>query len=196
MLDAFKGELGESRPEIINRLIQEYSNRAKQGLPIATFQNLLIDPVPAVIAGLPYSGKSYSLDIFLKEAARRQIPFLLLNSGNSEEHDWIQNALTFYEAASFRWLENPSQYRIEFERDLDLRRSAVREISRSLLRLEGDKRLQPWILSFEEAHDYSRIEPFLTLLRRMRKSTRKLIVIATEPDLFKMCRPFRPLSRT
>jgi hypothetical protein len=56
-LDSLK-TLGKKRPQIIAGLLREYKE-AKGELPIATFDNLMVDPVPAVIAGRPYEGKSY-----------------------------------------------------------------------------------------------------------------------------------------
>lgn len=192
-LDELNPELGDSRPQIIKRLVEEYSSKSKD-FPFASFENLMADPSPSQIVGIPYSGKSFTLDKFLKEAQERKNPFLLFNSANAE-HCWIPKTLSFYDAASLRWLERPSQYRVQFEQDLDLRRSAVRELSKTLLRLESDVRLKKFIIVIEEGHDYAHIESFLTVLRRLRKSTRKLIVLSTEANLFGMCKAYRPLPR-
>ncbi len=199
-IDALKTDFGANqRPGVIQGLITEHEERSKLearlglNLAVGTFDQILEDPTPASIVGLPYEGKSYTLDVFLRKAGEAKIPFLLFESNN--EHSWIQNKLTFYEALRLNWIDHSESYIIYLEKDLDLRRMSVREMSKALLRLEGDVRLAPWIIAFEEAHDYSRIESFLTLLRRMRKSVRKLIVVSTEAELFKMCKPFRPIPK-
>jgi len=199
-VDSLKSEFGPRRTDIIGTLLREHfqkPNTEANRFAVATYENLMSDPAPAQIVGLPNEGKSWTLDRFLKEVHQKEIPILLFNSssGKDLEHSWITNALTFYEAAALRWLDAPSQYRIEFERDFDLRRSAVRELSRALLRLENDARLNDWVVAIEEAHDYCKIDSFLTLLRRMRKSTRKIVIVSTESELFRMCRAYRPYPK-
>ncbi|MDG6997059.1 MAG: hypothetical protein JRN52_14150 [Nitrososphaerota archaeon] len=187
---AYKVALGvPTKSAAFHRLIQLV--RPEEDNPIGNFQNIFADLAPAVIYGVPGSGKSTTQDIFLIECAHRGIPFLLINS--QSEHQWVSNVLKPYELATFEWLANPAQYRVELQKELNFRRSEVRDMARLLLRLENDDRLKQWVIAIEEGADYAKIEAFLTFLRRMRKWTRKIIVISTEAKLFEMCRPYRPM---
>ena len=110
------------------------------------------------------------------------------------EHTWISNVLSYYEFPTLQWLDSPGQYRVELETDLNLRRQQMRDAAQSLLRLEGDERLANWIITVEEAADYYDVRPFCTFLRRMRKSTRRIVIVSTEAELFKMCKPMLTLK--
>ncbi|MHB8567318.1 MAG: hypothetical protein ACYC7D_10370 [Nitrososphaerales archaeon] len=190
-----------TRTKTLYHLIADYeaSKQSEASVPIATYDNLMRhgnqEPA-ALIFGLPGSGKSTTLDKFLKEAKHRKQNFLLFSSrardNSKTEHNWIGETLDYYACSSLAFLTQPGQYLVALETDLDSRRQQVRGISEQLLRLEGDPRLESWVLAFEEGHDYCRLESFKELLRRMRKSTKKIIVIATEKNLFLMCKPFRP----
>ena len=170
-------------------------------LPAATYDSILPKgrehEAPIVLSGIPGSGKSYTLDLFLKECKRRKDSFLLFSSRakdpNSTEHSWVPNTLSLYEFLTLHWLDFPAHYRIELETDLMLRRQQIRDASQALLRLEGDERLAKWVVAVEEAADSSDAKAFCTFLRRMRKSTRRIIVVSTEADLFKMCKPMHPI---
>ena len=170
----------------------EQSQHSSEGLPIATFEQIAEVEAPVVISGIPGSGKSWTLDAYLKECRKRGLPFLLFNS-DSRDHDWISNRITFAEVVGLQWLKQPSQYVVSLDHNLGVRQIVMEQIAQSILMLEGDPRLESWTLAFEEGHDYYAGPNFSSMLRRMRKSTKKLIVVSTEAELFKMCRPFKPI---
>ena len=196
-LDKFAKERGLcTRTKALDKLLSEYeaSKNDTNSIPVATFENLMRNSEnepPAVISGVPGSGKSYTLDKFLRECKKRSVPFLLFNS-DQRDHNWIANKISYAEVLGLNWLKQPGQYAVSLEHNLNLRKTIIEQISNAILMLEGDQRLEKWVLCFEEAHDYHEIEAFCSILRRMRKSTRKLIVVSTEAELFKMCRTMRP----
>jgi len=179
----------------------EDSQNTKSSLPVATFDSVTSSHgeqgPPIVISGIPSSGKSFTLDLFLKECRKRKQPFLLFSSRakdpKSTEHAWIPSTLSYYEFPTLKWLESPGEYRVELETDLNLRRQEVRDAAQTILRLEGDERLAKWIIAVEEAADYYDVKAFCTFLRRMRKSTRRILIVSTEAELFRMCLPMRPM---
>jgi hypothetical protein len=190
------------RPKIIRELIRKAAETsAASGTdPIATYDAIMAEPAPVVIYGKGGLGKSYTLDMFMKRAAQELIPIFLLNSANIQhetwdEHIWIERVLNYYELSSLSWLDIGDSFRVNLESELEFRKSNVRELSKLLLRLEGDTRLRDWIIAVEEAHDYHKVEPFRAMLRRMRKSVKKIVIIATEKELFEMCQPMRPLPK-
>ena len=180
----------------------EESQHGSSPIPTATFGSIMSNGnqgPPIVIAGIPGSGKSYALDLFLRECSKCNYSFVLFSSRAKDprrtEHAWISNALSYYEFPTMQWLDSPGQYRVELETDLNLRRQQMRDAAQSLLRLEGDERLANWIIVVEEAADYYDVRPFCTFLRRMRKSTRRIVILSTEAELFKMCKPMVTLPR-
>jgi hypothetical protein len=209
-LDAFcKTEKIPFRTDGIKRLIQFYESQ-KQGLRIATFKSL-IDPLgrdsrddpPVAICGKAGEGRSFSLDVLLRECEKKQVPFILFNSSAPRkgkrkqplEHSWIEKKITAFKAESFSWLRRPKSHLVQMDPRLDFRQSVIKSFCERLLQLEGEPRLKDWVLVFEEASDYEATEEFSTVLRRMRKYVRRLIVVTTETNLFGMCESFRPLPR-
>jgi len=198
-LDDVGKQIGRgTRPKIIKALIESFA-RANEEMLFATYENVVKEGAPICITGRPYSGKSETLDLILRRAQQEGAPFLLFNSvnrpGNPPDHGWISKTIGYYEIASLKWLDKPDQYSVLLEQDPEVRKSSIREISKILLRCEADVRLKDWIIAVEEAHEYWKIEPFNSVLRRMRKCVKKLIVISTEPELFRMCEPMRPVPR-
>lgn len=176
-------------------LLQNFQESLISGFPIATFDNIAnVEPrtrAPAAIVGIPGSGKSTTLDMILHECAEKQIPFLLLNC--SSEHAWIRRKLAFAQAISLTWLKKPCEYRVQFAPELETRRVEMKQVAESLLRIEGDARLRNWVIGVEESHDFCRVENFRELLRRFRKSVRRMIIVSTEAELFGMCELYRPI---
>lgn len=189
-----------NRTDVVSEALKicERLHDNNSAIPIA-FYDFLIQKngPPVVLSGIPGSGKSYTLDLLLKECKDRKQPFLLFSSrakdSKSTEHTWIPNTLSYYEFPILKWLDSPGQYRVELETDLNLRRQEMKDAAQTLLRLEGDERLGKWVIAVEEAADYSDIKSFATFLRRMRKSTRRIVVVSTEAELFKMCQAARPI---
>ena len=194
-LDRVGNQLGyKTRTRTLQFLTRFYdeTQHSSEGLPVATFDTISKTNAPVCICGIPGSGKSFALDVFLKECKKKSLPFLLFNS-DSRDHDWINNELQWSDVVGLRWLDSPGQYIVRLPHDLQMRKTTMSQISQSILRLEGDPKLELWTLIFEEAHDFHKLESFDSILRRMRKSVRKLIVVSTEAELFKMCRAFRPI---
>ena len=203
-VDAIASRLNFSTRTKTLKFLAEYyvAGQSSGNVPVGTFDSVISATEhmpPIVLAGIPGSGKSYTLDVLLKECTKRRQPFILFSSRAKDhkctEHQWIPETLSYYEYPTLHWLDAPGNYRVELETDLNLRRQEMRDASQTLLRLEGDNRLSSWLVCVEEAADYYDIRSFQTLLRRMRKSCRRIVVVSTEAELFKMCQPMRPIPR-
>ena len=120
-LDRIAGELHyKTRTRTLQFLTQFYNEtqHSDKGLPVATFDAVMKHDAPVVLCGIPGSGKSFTLDAFLKDCRKRSIPFLLFNSDN-RDHAWLTNELEWTDIVSLRWLDTPAQYIVKLPHDLD-----------------------------------------------------------------------------
>lgn len=184
-----------TKTQLFQRLLEEYAKgRDSDALTITTFEEVERHDAVIEIAGYSGAGKTYTLRAVLQEYMKRNHPIFLFDSvERREEHDYLPKAIKPIRARALTWTRRPAGYRLKLESDLGQRRQSVRDLAAGLLVLEGNVKLAPWVLAVEEAADYSQIESFRTLLRRMRKTFHKIIVTSSEPDRFPMAEQFRVL---
>jgi hypothetical protein len=194
-----------SRTDAVSYLVGAYLEETGNVMPIASFENIMFNEdsedttrTPIAIVAKPKGGKSVTIDAYLKECAKRQVPFLIFcQKTEPRAFSWIPKRKKYRSFNAGRILRSKLtiQVRVDLDPDENIRLGEVERICEDLIRLENDKHLKDWIIVFDEGSSYVRSPAFLQLLGEIRKYVNRLITTSTEHGLFKACEEMSPIPK-
>jgi hypothetical protein len=183
-----------------NSLINYMVEINRNALPIASFELIFKDARPIVLVGETGSGKTYFVqhEIMGREIGGSGIDSHLPGFSNcflidsANEYEGVER-IDFGDIFSLKW-EAAHDRRIRFVPDSNsmLANAQVQNIFLYLNTLKNQGSLKSWTIIVEEGHRYADDRNLHNLLMEARKSTRKLIVVATDPTGFQGTPTLKP----
>jgi hypothetical protein len=166
-------------------------------VPVATFDSVMAagadEDVPVVLCGRARSGKSHTLKLLLQECLRRRVPFLLVDT--VIEHAWMPTTVNFGDAMSIKFT-GESSYRVVLDAMPAVMQEEMKLFFGNLNSFKLDGRLKRYVIAVEESHRFVDNRPVYDFVAEAGKWTRKTIVVASNPDLWKnVAIPMRPYPR-
>ena len=183
----------EGRPSAIQKLLDHWKeNHSEQSLKVATFDNIMVEPAPVCVTGLPGSGKSFTLNEFCSAALSKGWCVLLIDTTNERPSDFGRK-LPILNALSFN--TRPGFFRVIPESDLRSRVFTVKRLFEYLSMLQVKGRLCDWCVVVDEANEFAGLTQFQNFLTESRKYCKKAVVASTNPKLFEyVCKPMATLT--
>lgn len=190
-LDSLKEEfhLG-GRPAVISKLVDAYKEQSA-GLPIATFENIMSEPAPICITGLPGSGKSYALHDFLKTCDGKGFNIFFVDTVNETK---LGSNVSVLKALAFN--PRPGFFRFVPEEDPRTRRFTMRRLFERLGMLEIKGQLRNFVVAIDEGNQFADLPQVRDFVIESRKFTRKVVVISADSTQYEgLCKMMRPLPK-
>jgi len=189
--------LSRTKGQVVDDLVQMAQTQSPM-IPVASLDQIFADDRPVQLCGGSGEGKSF----FLKQnLSRISSPTFIVDVAG--EYEGIKK-LTVGDLYSFKWERSDasSRYRFVPTNNAQIATSELRTVF-AFLNTEKMRHYKPnkipsgalskWVICIEESHRVSRQTPFLDFLYESRKFTKKLVAIASDPQLFgRVCRLLRP----
>ncbi|MHB1867569.1 MAG: type IV secretory system conjugative DNA transfer family protein [Nitrososphaerales archaeon] len=191
-LRAFAHAVGEkTKTKSVERLlnIAGLTLDAEELLVVATYEAIMSEPAPSCIVGKPFSGKSYSLRLFLLEIVEKGYSVIIIDPSN--EHFEIGKKCTALTALSKRFKNGA--WHITLEKDPEQRKLSIERVFEHLHTLALKGKLQNHIIAIDEAGSFADIPAFRNFLSEGRKHARKIILTSVEHKFSDICVELRPI---
>ena len=186
-----------TRGQVVDYLVQTAQTKSPV-IPSATLDGLFADDVPIQLCGRSGEGKSRFLKQILPDIPH---PAFLIDTVG--EFPKVKK-LSIGDLYSFKWYKANYSTRVRFvpTNNAQIATSELRTVFQ-FLNTEKMRQYQPnknpsgvlskWVFVVEESHRLSHETHFLNFLLEARKFTKKIICVASDPDLYgRVCRLLRP----
>lgn len=194
-IDRLKGETKKtSRIGVIKELVDEHYSK-QELYPVATYERVMVttEEIPVCLCGLARSGKSITLrEGILKRCQKEGIPFILVDT--VVEHSNLDAEMIMPSQVGGLKFTGHGSYRVvTTNRNPALVKTEIRFMFEFLNSIKHEGNLKRWVVALDESHRYSSPGPIYDFVAEGGKWTRKTIVVASNPSLWRnVTTPLRP----
>jgi hypothetical protein len=176
----------KTKSKTFEKVLDEFARKNPEVLEnkIATFENVMSEPAPVCVHGLPGSGKSFTLRRLVLQAFQSGMSCILVDVAGehmdpSNPDDPLRRKIKASSAANKRF--GKGLYRIVVDKDPKYRDLSIERLFENLNVLAFKGKLRDFFIGIDEGNEFSQIKAVRDFIIESRKFVQKCVVVSADP---------------